>query len=345
MKKEKEMTTLLTHEQIELNHANKVPGLTFRLFQGESDYPNMLAIINGSKDADGIERSETLEEIQNNYAHLLNCDPYKDVLFAEVDGKPVGYSRVFWERLEEGIRVYNLFGFLLPEWRHKGIGTAMLKYNEARLRQIAADHPKGEPRYFQSWAVDTEKPTRALLESQGYSPIRHGYQMVRDLSERFPEAPMPDGLEIRPVKEEHILAVIHAANDAFQDHWGYRPITDEEIEGWTKSPNFRPELWKVAWDGDQIAGSVQNFINPEENEEYDRKRGYTEGISTCRPWRRRGLASALIVESMKMFKEMGMTETAHGVDTENTSGALRLYQSLGYKVVKQDTIYRKSMEA
>ena len=321
----------------------EISGLTFRRFRDESDYAHMLAVINGSKDADGIERSETLEELQNNYQHLLNCDPYQDVLFAEVDGKPVGYSRVFWERLDEGIRVYNLFGFLLPEWRRKGIGTAMLHFNEARLRQIALDHPNGEPRYFQSWAADTEISTRALLESQGYEPIRHGYHMVRDLSEPFPAAPLPEGLEIRPVNADQVLAVIHAANEAFQDHWGNRPIADEEIEGWMKNPNFRPELWKVAWDGDQIAGSVQNYYSPEENEEYERKRGYTEGISTRRPWRRRGVASALIVESMKMFKAIGMTETAHGVDTENTSGALRLYQSLGYKVVKQESIYRKAM--
>jgi ribosomal protein S18 acetylase RimI-like enzyme len=47
---------------------------------------------------------------------------------------------------------------------------------------------------------------------------------------------------------------------------------------------------------------------------------------------------------MKMFKEMGMTETAHGVDAQNLSGALRLYQSVGYRQVKQRTIFRKPME-
>lgn len=344
MEKERIMTTVLTKEQVELNHSLEISGLKFRFFRGEQDYANMLAIINGSKEADSIERSDTLEDIKNNYEHLHNCDPYKDVLFAEVKGEQVGYSRVFWERLDEGIRVYNLFGFLIPEWRHKGIGTVMLKYNETRLRQIAADHPDDEPCYFQSWAADTEKSTRALLESHGYVPIRHGYEMVRDLSEPFPDVQLPEGLEIRPVKEEHVLPVIDAADEAFQDHWGYRPTIDEEINAWMNSSNFRPELWKVAWDGDQIAGSVQNFYNPEENEEYNRKRGYTEGISTRRPWRRRGLATALIVESMRMFKSMGMTETSHGVDTENTSGALRLYKNLGYKVVKQHTTYRKEMK-
>ena len=331
-------------EHIAIEFTPDIPGLSFRNFRGEGDFPDILAIIEGSKDADGIERSDTLEEIINNYQHLSNCDPYQDVFFAEVNGQPIGYSRVFWERLEEGIWIYNLFGFLLPEWRRKGIGTAMLKHNEARIRQIAASRPLEEPRYFQTWASETEKSAHALAQSQGYQPIRYGFEMVRDLSEPFPDCPMPEGLEVRPVQEEDIWPVIKAAEEAFQDHWGYRPIDENEIQGWFESPNFRPELWMVAWNGDQIAGSVQNFYNPQENEEYNRKRGYTEGISTRRPWRKRGLASSLIVQSMKMFKEMGMTETSHGVDAKNTSGALNLYKSLGYKVIKKHTIYRKEMK-
>ncbi len=102
----------------------------------------MLAIIDGSKDVDGIERSDTVEDVQRIYEHLTNCDPYQDVLFAEVDGQPIAYSRVFWDRLEEGIRVYTAFGFVLPEWRRKGIGTAMLLRNEARLHEIAARSPR-----------------------------------------------------------------------------------------------------------------------------------------------------------------------------------------------------------
>jgi ribosomal protein S18 acetylase RimI-like enzyme len=294
--------------------------------------------------ADDIPYTNTLEEITNYYAHLQNCDPYQDMVFAEVDGDVIGYSRVFWEKLNEGIRIYNLFGNILPEWQRKGIGTAMINHNETRLRIIASEHPKDGPRFFQSWAADTEANTEALLKSQDYKPIRYSFDMVRNLSEPILEAPLPEGLEIRPVEESHIWPIFRSADEAFQDHWGFRPTADEEFEGWMKNPNFRPDLWKVAWDGDQVAGSVQNFINPDENKEHNRKRGYTEGISTRRPWRKRGLASALITESMKMFKGMGMTETAHGVDAENTSGALHLYKKLGYKVVKQYTTYRKSFD-
>lgn len=338
------IASTLVNDLIEMPNAPAIPGLVFRHFRGESDYPHMLAVINGSKAADGIERSDTLEAMVNNYAHLERCDPLRDMVIAEVDGRMIAYNRAFWEQQEDGTRVYTVFGFLLPEFRRKGIGTAMLARGEARLREIAAEHAYDGPRFFQSFLSEGEKGTRALLENAGYQPIRFHFEMKRDLSEPFPDFPLPAGLEVRPVKEEHLRAIFDADAEAFRDHWGYVAPTDTRFDAWIHFPGFAPSLFKVAWDGDQIAGAVQNFVNKEENEEYARKRGYTEGIFVRRPWRKRGLARALIVQSMKMFKEMGMTETALGVDTENLSGALRVYQSCGYRQMKKSTTYRKPLE-
>jgi mycothiol synthase len=338
------MSTLI-NDLITLPDAPAIPGLTFRRFRGESDYPHMLAVINGGKKADGVERSDTLEDMINNYAHLENCDPFTDVLIAEVNGQVVAYSRVFWSKQLDGTRTYTTFGFMLPEWRRKRIGTAMLHHGERRLREIAATHPNDGPRYLQVFFIDeTEVGTLALLDKDGYKPIRYGFSMKRDLSEPFPDAPMPEGLEVRPVEKEHLRAIFDADMEAFRDHWGFTPPTEQRFQGWINQPDFNPSLFKVAWDGDQVAGAVQNFVNAEENIEYNRKRGYTEGIFTRRPWRKRGLAKSLIVHSMKMFKEMGMTETALGVDAENLSGALRLYQSCGYQKVKMGITLRKPME-
>lgn len=104
-----------------------------------------------------------------------------------------------------------------------------------------------------------------------------------------------------------------------------------------------PHLWQVAWAGDEVAGMVLNFIDEAENTEYGRQRGYTETICVRRPWRRLGLARALIARSFQVLKDQGMTEAALGVDAENISGALRLYQSMGFQVVKQHTAYRKPL--
>jgi ribosomal protein S18 acetylase RimI-like enzyme len=89
---------------------------------------------------------------------------------------------------------------------------------------------------------------------------------------------------------------------------------------------------------------VLNFIHEKENSEYNRKRGYTEEISVRRPWRKKGLARALIARSFKVLKEHGMTEAALAVDAENISGALKLYENMGFRTVKRYTTYRKPLD-
>jgi ribosomal protein S18 acetylase RimI-like enzyme len=167
--------------------------------------------------------------------------------------------------------------------------------------------------------------------------------MVRPLSEPIQEKSLPPGLEVRPVALEQYRAVWDANQEAFQDHWGYSPAKEEDYQRWLNESIFQPDLWQVAWDGGQVVGMVLNFVVEPENEEYGRKRGNTEFICVRRPWRKLGVASALITRSMKMFKEMGMTEAALGVDTQNLSGALRLYESLGFRQVKRHSTYRKPM--
>ena len=337
------------------NNAMKLPdapavrGLGFRGFRGEMDFPAMLAVIEGSKEADGSERTDTLEGIARNYQNLTNSDPYRDMLFAEVDGDVVGYSRVWWWSGKDNKRVYSHFAFLRPEWRHKGIRHAMLSYNERRLREIAsegaASRPANGARLFESWASETEAHWASLLEEHGYKAARYGFEMARPDLEKIPDLPLPEGLEVRPVQPEHERVIWAAAREAFVDMWDYaeEDWTDEELDAWRQEPTFDSGLWQVAWDGDQVAGMVLNFVNREENEEYNRQRGYTEGICVRRPWRRRGLAKALIARSFRMHRDLGMTEAALGVDAQNPNGALQLYKSMGFRPVKRHTTYRKPL--
>lgn len=327
-----------------------IPGLSFRGFDGEGDYANMLEIINASKALDNIERSDTLEDIKLNYEHLHNSDPYKDMLFAEVNDQVIAYSRVEWNISSDGEWLGFHLCFLHRDWRRKGIGRIMLRYNEDRLQHIAEDLLEtGEilastPCYYEVFTSDSEVGKEALMLSEGYQAVRYAFSMKRSLLESVEVTPMPDGLEIRPSLPKHYRQIWDASQEAFRDHWGHVPEPEEDYQRWLKEPIFNPKIWKVAWDGDQVAGMVLNFVDEKENREYSRKRGYTEGISVRRPWRKRGLARALLTRSLKMFKDMGMTEAALGVDTQNLSGALRLYESVGFRPYKRHTTYRKPLK-
>jgi mycothiol synthase len=331
-------------ELIVVPDAPNLPDLTFRGFRGETDYPAMVAVVEGSKEADQLERTQTVQDMARSYDHLVNCDPYEDMLFVKVGADVIGYSRVWWQKELDGKRRYEHFAYLLPAWRGQGIRRAMLRFNERRLRQIAAGHPLDGPRLFEAWAADSECHWESLLISERYEAVRHGFEMVRPHLDHIPDLPLPEGLEVRPVQSEHHWPIWRAAEEAFRDHWGETEWQDEWFEEWQESPTFQPELWQVAWDEDQVAGMVLNFVNHEENEEYKRRRGYTEGICVRRPWRRQGLAKALIARSFRVLKDRGLVEAALGVDTENPNGALQLYQSMGFRPVKRHTTYRRPFD-
>lgn len=326
--------------KIELSEAPKISRLLFRRFKGCADYQHMADIINTCNVVDQLDRHATAKEIAGSYKHLVNSDPYKDVLIAEMSDKPIAYSRTCWHDEGDQDRIYEHFGFVMPNFRRMGIGRCMFRYNQNCLKEIAADHPKDKHRWFESFATDTEIPTIKLLEGEGYKTVRHFFIMVRPTLDDIPDFPLPSGLEVRPVEPDHYQAINDASREAFRDHWGFSEEMEPTVAEWLDDPNFDPSLWRVAWDGDQVAGLVLSYISPEENQSYNRKRGYTENICVRRPWRKRGLAKALIAMSLAAVKERGMQEAALGVDTQNLSGALRLYESLGFRSTKRISVYR-----
>ena len=320
-----------------------IEGFITRPYRGESDYPKMAALIQACATEEQVDFVVTEESIRHEYRYLIHCNPNQDMVFAEIGGQTVAYGRVYWRDELEGNRIYALIGYVHPQWRRKGIGSWLLAWLEARSNQLARQNPSEQPHFLEVGAVDTQVGAKALFERRGYQAVRYFYQMVRPDLEHIPTWELPQGIEIRPVLPDH-YGKIYAANlEAFRDHWGSCPQDEPPLQAWLDDPNFDPTLWCVAWEGDEVVGMVLNYIDAQENLTFRRRRGYTENIAVRRPWRRRGVARALIAASLQMLKERGMAEAALGVDTQNLSGALHLYQSLGYQVVKLFITYRKEM--
>lgn len=320
----------------------ELQGVAFRPFRGKSDYPHLARIITASSKGEGSDRVETAEALASGYDHLDRCDPERDLLVAEVDGAPVGYTRVWWDQEPDGPRIYRSVCFLDPAFGGRGIGSALFAWDEARLREIAAEHDAPD-KLIETWANDRNAAATALSRDAGYEPITYGAEMIRPSVDDLPEHRLPDGVEIRPVTEDQLRAIWEADIEAFRDHWGYVKPTEESYARFLAFPYNDFPLWKIAWDDEGVAGQVRSFINPAENEELGRERGWTEFISTARRWRRRGVAKALIVESIRELASRGVTEVALGVHTENPNGAYDLYAGLGYEVVATYTTYRKPL--
>src|SRR4029079_19075655 len=100
-------------------------------------------------------------------------------------------------------------------------------------------------------------------------------------------------------------------------------------------------LWVVGWDGDQVAGVVENWIWPEENASLGVQRGWLERVSVGRSWRRRGLGRALTAHSLVRLREAGLKEALLGVDSASPMCARPLYQGVGFEVHRRELAYRR----
>ena len=322
-----------------------MPGLTFRAYRGPEDFPGMVAVYNACRPVDGYDWPTSVEDLARSFSHLDHCDPHRDMVFAEVSGETIAYGRGAWYREPGGAYLHQLYGHVAPAWRRRGIGRAILRWTEARQRQVASEQAEKGPHLFQLETMDSEQGMAELLLSEGYTVVRRWHQMTRPLDDEIPDAPLPDGLEVRPVTPDQYPRIWAADIEAFRDHWGFAEPLAEAYQEWLEDPvAMMSALWQIAWDGDQVAGQVRSFINHQENAGMGRQRGYTESISVRRPWRRRGLAHALIMRSLRILKEQGMAEAALGVDTENVSGALRLYERCGFRPAAGGSVYRKPFE-
>jgi mycothiol synthase len=320
-----------------------MPGLVLRPFRGEEDFPGMRAVKLAAEAADGVDRPASLEDFAHVYRHLQNCDPATDMVLAEIDGEMVAYGRVLWWEEYTGARRYQPFCFVAPEARGRGLGTALLAHGEARLREIVGGHPSGGEKTLEVQHNDEEAGAAALYAAAGYAPVLHGADMVRPHLEDIPEVPLPPNLVVRTPRPDELRKVWDAEVDAFADYLGAAPPGEEGYRQFLDDPYLDPSLWRIGWDGDEVAGQVRSFINGPENEATGRKRGYTESISVRRPYRRRGLARALLVQSLHAVRERGMEEAALGVLTENLHGAFRLYESVGFRVERSWTTLRKPL--
>ena len=321
-----------------------VPGLRFRRYRGEEDLPAMLRVYGAAHEANGLEEVPSLEQMKLNYATLVNCDPATDLVLAEVDGEVVAYARVFWTDLVEGGRSYENFGFVHPAWRRRGIGGALHRLSEQRLREIADSHADVEPKWLSSEGTDTDAGNAALLRGDAYTPARYFFDMVAAALAGIAAPPMPDGIELRPVTRDQYRTIWLASAEAFRDHWGQSEWAEEDWTRFEADPdNADPRFWRIGWAGDEVAGVVTTTVPAEENERFGRQRVYVATVSVRRPWRRRGLARALLASSLIGAREAGFTSASLGVDTDSPTGATTLYESLGFVPEKTFTAWRKPM--
>ncbi len=338
------MTTVTETRWLELPGMPAVDGLRARRFRDADDFERMAEVMRAANQQDDVPWMPTAGNLAVEMAGNERIVPADDVVIVELDGRAVAMTEV-WRVVRPDQVVFEVIGFVAPDVRGRGIGAALLTENLRRAEERAALEPVGTATAIRAFADQGEAASRRLLDRRGFVAIRHFFLMRRPDLATVPEMALPDGLELRPMTPDQHRAVFDAEAEAFQDHWGNRDWTDDDFRTTYAREELDTDLWVVAWDGDQVAGVVQTWIWPEENERLGVKRGWLEHISVRRPWRRRGLARAISAAAMVRLRAAGMDEAMLGVDSENPNGALGLYEGLGFEIFTRAAAYELSERA
>ena len=233
-----------------------------------------------------------------------------------------------------------------PQYRGRGLGSALCRWTEERARRAMARAPAGERVVLLQQRLSTDLPARKLLLGRGYRVARHNFRMVVKLEAPPPPPVLPEGITIRPfVRDREARALVRALREAFRDNWGYveRPF-EEEVQRWMhmldRDPDDDPSpFWFVALDGEEIAGLC--LCNP--REAGDAEMAWIHVVGVRPPWRRRGMALALLHHSFGALYRQGRRKIGLEVDTQSATGATRLYEKAGMRAERQYDFYEKEL--
>jgi mycothiol synthase len=250
------------------------------------------------------------------------------------DSSAVAFA-VIHERHPTRLRTFT---GVVPAQRGNGIGSRLLGLLDERGHELAGRAPADEPVWLSVSAGQHNTDAAPLFERNGFEFTRVFWKMGIDLDEEPPEPEIPEAIAFEPLALGTEREVFDAGEEAFRDHWDHVPHDYGEWRAWMiERDDFDPNVWIIARDGDEIAGGSLNAIDEEE--------AWVAVLFVRRPWRKRGLGLALLQASFREFWKRGVPKAALGVDAENPTGATRLYERAGMRVVREERMYRKDVRA
>ncbi len=220
-------------------------------------------------------------------------------------------------------------GVVHHRWGGHGLGSKLVDRSEERLRALEVER-------VHNVTLGPDAASQTLLTSRGYREVRRFWEMTIELGDDPPLDPvLPEGLRIEPFSSELAGAFHSTLEEAFADHWEYQP---QSFEDWwqrqLKKPDHDPSLWFLVRDGEAVVAATRN--DPERS-----GGGWIGALGVRRAWRGRGLGKALLLHSFREFHRRGKRRVGLGVDSENPTGATKLYESVGMVVDTEQVVWEK----
>jgi ribosomal protein S18 acetylase RimI-like enzyme len=260
---------------------------------------------------------------------------------------PGGQAAAFaqlWD-WEPHVRHY-WWGGVHPDYRHRGLGSHLMEWAEARARRSLDKAASGARVSIHTSCIHHNKAAQALFEEQGYTLSRYFLKMLAEMAaDAPPPAPVwPEGITVRRfLLGQDDRATYATLSQAFRDHWGHvRDETFEEWYHWIESdPAFDPSVCFLAVTNGPDGGEIVGALLARLEWEGDPSIAWIDELGVLRPWRRKGIGLALLHQVEGEFHRRGRYKVGLGVDGDSLTGATRLYEQAGMRVFRRTAAYEK----
>ena len=293
------------------------------------DLPAIGDLVTAAFAHDGVPRTTEIEEL----AEELDDDAVvyaTDTRVVEIDGRLVGYAYTLHLPSELREERCYVFGEVHPEFRRRGVGTALMEWALPRAEAQLRSSGRSLPTYIRTDRYDYIEGAHALFARMGMQPVRYMEELLRPLQD-LPPLRDVHGARIVPWPADRDEEIRTEKNIAFADHWGSTPTTPHHWEHLVRGYGARPDLSFIAVDEqDRVVAHCMNHRYPSDDPITGRSDGWIDNLGTLPEWRGKGIASALVTHSLHAFAAAGFTHASIGVDSENPSGAAELYRRLGF---------------
>ncbi|MFR9794703.1 GNAT family N-acetyltransferase [Streptomyces sp. MS06] len=314
-------------------------GFEFRPYRGDEDHEAMAALRRGCAEQDRVDAHSVVEGLPTAAeiaeASAKSEEPSRNQILVVRDGSVVGYATIRWWQERDGTRLYLHRGYLLPEHRRQGIGSAMLSWAERRIRRLVTQHGTSRTAVIGANAAASEQDATALLRAAGYRRVFSLVELELGDLRQVPEpgGELPAGIRTGPIGTSHYRAAWRTVVDSYADtrftqRWPFQDFVD----------TADPACWRAAWNGPDMVGVALCSLR-----RHDRTVGEVEELSVRADRRRLGIGRVLLLDGLRSLREHGATTARLFTGTANPHRSYDLYESVGFRRRNEHVRYRKPL--
>ena len=316
----------------------------FQLRQAtRSDLPEIAALLSEGLSFDGLVFVQTAEELAEEFDGTY-CSLDHDVIVAIFESSIIGVGYTIFLPSETKEERCYIFGTTKPEYRNNGVGTAVMKWATEHGESLLRSTKRTLPKYLRSDMSATNSTAGSLFQSFNMSPVRWNDDLIIDLA-NSPEVFTATEYSIVPWDSSRDEEARITKNQAFMDHWGSTPTSEEGWEQLVHGSTARLDQSFFALDQyEKIIGVLLSHRYESDDEVLGKRIGWIDKLATLSEHRKKSVGKSLITHALAAYKRDGLTHAALDVDTENPTGAYGLYTAVGFSTFRGKVTYERIVE-